>query len=177
MAETGHIEGFSPESVISKLIQRYTERLKKSPLSPEDQAGIVDLMSQFTEIASQLIAQQQEDILVQGEAPPKERKPLPFDGPRARQAMFLFSDAVYYTLIKCHKMKIPKELHIQFSQQVAQQVFEEAKRLILTVHYEQSDMSKKDQIQFMNQTALKSLRYFVGEYKKQAETESGGNVS
>ncbi len=185
--EISAIDGFSPEAAIKKLIQRYTSRLEKSPLSPEEQGHILDLMNQFSEIAAQLILQQKESIQVTPmNQDPQDQEinlspPLTFDGPRSRQTITLFCDGVYYTLVKCHKMKMPKDLHVQFAQSVAQRLFEEAKQIVITTYQQESisepSLSKKDQMRTINKAAHDALLYFVDEYKKASKQEQGGDDS
>lgn len=155
---------FNPQQIAGQHRDQYLARMQ-AQMTPEDAEALADYLGRMAEVAANFIFN--ERVIKLSEDQPG----VPITPPMAHQMMMLFSEGLFFGIMRSHPLDVPDEFRTFMLQNLAGVLFENAKQMAMTT-YGQEDtpgvtISDQQQIEMICQTADNALTYYCGEYEKQ----------
>jgi hypothetical protein len=154
---------FNAEQVAHELVTSLYQRMLDEGLNADDAQGNANLLFELTKICGSLVQQDGANEF--------EGNTLPFDDSTARQAMDLFAEALFACVLRCIRAGLPEEFKIQFVQNLAQDVYGQAKQVVASTYGQEMTpgvtFSREQQVIWMTQAAESVLMTYLNEYEKQ----------
>jgi hypothetical protein len=166
------------QEIVQQVSQATLERLDQSGLSPEDIYECGQFIQDFTKIASTMLENEPGIPLGDTDAV------LSMDEKMTRQALQLFSEGLYFSLVKCAKKGIKGELRGQIMQGLAMEIYNQAKQVVVATYGQENtpdfQFSQEQQVEMITKAANAHLVGYIADYEKQygaLEQDSMGSSS
>lgn len=155
----------NPEYLANEIATLMSQRMQSMNLPDTEMQSNAQILFEFGKIASSLVLQEP------GFDNPTTGETIPFDLPMARQVVELFSEGIFQAALSCSQKGMPFELKSQFLQQLAQDLYAQAKQIAVSTYGQDAtpemQIPKDQQVQWIAQNAESGLNYLISEYERQ----------
>ncbi len=159
------MSNFDAQAVLDQVNQLAYAKLQSFGYTGEELEQYAQYVTGMNQTAVELLLQEP-GIQLEGSS-----DSVPLDQQSATQATSLFSEGFIYTLMRCMEYRIPGELIPQFTQNVAQYIYEKSKQIVAATHGQEHtpefQFTMEQQVSFVTQDAESTLLHFINEYEKE----------
>lgn len=158
---------FDPYALGQDIATEMIEKLGGLNLPPEDLDENAAILREFNQIAAQMLTEQG----IQIPAADGSASNIPLDERITHQAMILFSEGLYFAMIKCAEMGITGDVKKHLLQNLAMNVYEQSTQIVASTygqeHTPDFQFTHEQQVQFICQGAESALMYYINEYERE----------
>lgn len=153
------------EKVAERMRQKAEERFAALGFPPDLQAENLTILFEFCKIAANLLKQEPNLELADGSK-------VPYTEKAARQHMILFTKCIVSAMNKCHQKNITGNMKMTMLQQLALDVFNQAKQVIVLMLTQQPSPQLEEHLQSeqkaLQQYASHQLKLYYEELQQTA---------